>query len=216
MQFTFRLAAALAAVVLGVPATAAVTPYFDAGSFQAALTGGSYAESFTGVGETPPTAYSNGTFGFGASAPNGLFSASGNDLSTNFADDALTITFTTGNVRGVGGNFFLQDIDGSFVPSNVLYGVAILLSTGEIFDWSPLSESTFLGFVSDSVLTSITFIPYNPNGPTLPHDTGLYATADNLIVGGIARQGNVPEPTSLALAVLGIAGVAARRRRKVA
>ena len=126
----------------------------------------------------------------------------------------LFITFSTGNVRGVGGNFFLSDIDGSFVVSDVLYGFAIVLSSGEAFDLFPDSESSFGGFVSDSVLDWIAFVPYNPNAPTLPHDTGLYATVDNLTVGGIARQ-DIPEPSSFALAVLAFAGVAARSRRRI-
>lgn len=201
MQFISRLAAAFAAVVLAMPATAAVTPYLDAAAFQAALTGGSYTETFTGVTDTPPTSYGNGTFQFDAGAAGSLFGT--NDrLSTNDTDDALILTFTSGNVRGVGGNFFLTDFDGDH---NSAYDLLIVFSSGEIFQWTSLNESDFVGFVSDNVLDWVAFVPYNW---TSPRDvTALYATIDNVIVG------NVPEPASLALVALAVAGLAARRRR---
>lgn len=205
MQFSTRLATALVSMALSVPAMAAITPIVDAAAFQAALTGGSYTEAFTDVTDAPPASYGNGTFAFQADAAGGLYSASGNDLSTNEADDALTITFTTGNVRGIGGNFFNTDIDGSF---DSFFSVGIVMSNGDAFLWEPSSESSFLGFLSDDPIQSITFLPVD--GYPITGLTGLYATIDNLTIGNVAQ---IPEPGSLALVGLAIAGLVARRRR---
>ena len=203
MHLSSWLSAALLSVALVAPATAAVTTYTDAAAFQSALTGGSFTETFTGVGDTPPADYGNGTFAFNASAAGGLYSATGDNLSTNRSDDALILTFTSGNVYGVGGNFFLTDIDGDF---DNFFDVLIVLSTGDVYDLWPQSASEFVGFVSDDPIEWIAVVPYNPFA--LPQDgTGLYATVDNLTIG------KVPEPASLALVGLGIAGLVARRRR---
>lgn len=209
MQLRLRLAALLAAAALSLPALASVTPYVDAGAFNAALSNGSYTEQFNGLSDPPPASYSNGQFGFGLSSSSSLYYTYGNQISTNDPDAFLTITFTQGTVRGVGGNFFLTDFDGSF---DGFYPLLVLLSTGETFEWIPASDSSFVGFVSDTAFTWMSITPYNYLNSQRP--TGFFATIDNLTIGDVAGfEGELPEPASLALVGLALGGLFALRRR---
>lgn len=205
MTLSLRIASALFAAALVAPATAAVTLFTDSGSFGAALTGGSFTEGFTGLSASPPASYGDATFSFGASATGGLFSL-GTDLSTNDADDELLFTFVGGNVYGVGGNFYATDFDGDFFGAQV----DIELSTGDSLSFTPAAMSDFRGFLSD---TPISWLKLSHGG-----QQGLYAAADNLTVGNVERRDPppqpAPEPATLALAGLGIAGLIARSRRR--
>lgn len=206
MKFSFRIAAAAAAAVaLSLPAMAAVTPYLSAANFNAALTGGSYTESFNGLTDPPADSYSDGNFGYTLAASSSLYTF-GNEITTNGSDDAITITFTMAPVHGVGGNFFVTDFDGSFIGSQSL---GIWLSSGESFVWTPASASSFVGFVSDVAFSWMTVKPVDGSAPN--NQTGYFATIDNLTVGDV---GHVPEPASLALVGLALASAAGLRRRK--
>lgn len=189
-----RLAATIALVALASPTFAGVTTYASSGQFNAALLPGAYEETFTLTPFVPPSDYTNGTFAYTVSAPGGLFTL-GTDVGTNQENEALTITFTSGNVHAVGGNFYATDINPDFQP--VL--MSITLSTGDTETWTPTSLSdSFRGFTSTALITSLVI-----GAP----GQSLYATLDNLVVG------TVPEPESWALAGLGLAALFIRRRR---
>lgn len=189
-----RLAATIALVASALPALAGVTTYTSSAQFLAALAPGAYTETFTLPPVVPPSAYSNGVFGYTVSAPNGLFTL-GTDVGTNQENEALTIDFTSGNVHAVGGNFYATDINPDF--QSVL--MMITLSTGDTETWTPASlADSFRGFTSDALITSLVI-----GAP----GQSLYATVDNLIVG------TVPEPQSWALAGVALAALFVRRRR---
>ena len=132
-----------------------------------------------------------------ASAPGGLY-LSGSTLSTVMANDPLTITFSPGQVGAVGGTFYLTDASRSTVLTSL---IEITLSNGEMYV-SDSSPTNFAGFVADAgmSISAITIKPFMPLGG------GEYATVSSLVVSG------VPAPGSLAL--LGAAGLAARRKRR--
>ncbi|MEY4183384.1 MAG: hypothetical protein RLZZ217_2010, partial [Planctomycetota bacterium] len=68
------------------------------------------AENFSGFsGFYPTLGGGSGSTAWQASALGGLYVGSGGQLSTNNADAALTLTFSSGDVYAVGGNFFLTD-----------------------------------------------------------------------------------------------------------
>jgi hypothetical protein len=128
-------------------------------------------------------------FTWTATANTGMF-AEGGRMSTN-NPEALTFTFNQG-VQGVGGRFFATDFNFAVQPTFL----QITLSDGSGFIGSISNATTFTGFYSTGALiTSI----------TLSVDSGEYPTADTLSI-------VVPAPGAVAL--LGVAGLAGRRRRR--
>ena len=193
----------LSAVLLSASASALAltTVYTSSAAFSGELAPGAYTESFDGLSDPPagPAAFSGGLFSYSASAPSDIYLAGG-FLGTSQIDEALTITFTSGNVFALGAEFFATDINDDPVSTQV----TITLSDGTVETFTPTSFATaFRGFVSDQAITSLTI-----SGP----GQSLYAGLDNLTVGAGVP---LPEPTSWMLAGLALAGLAGSRRRSV-
>jgi hypothetical protein len=197
MKSVFRLAATAAAAMVVSQAQAATTVHTDLTSFLAAVAGGAYAETFSG---TEDTSFAGGGYSYTVSAPDGTY-ASGSDLGTNQAEQALTITFTGSPVSAVGGNFYATDINPDFQPEII----TVTLSNGDGASFLPASKSSFVGFTTSAPITSLTVSFYDPNW------FGRYATVDNLTVGMNAAL--VPEPGQWALMAMGLAGLALLKRR---
>jgi hypothetical protein len=192
---TRLLAVAMAAIAL--PTMAAPTVFTSSASFQARIAPGAYTENFDALGALPsgPVAFSGGAFTYSVSALGDLFATAG-ALSTNEADDAITIDIGGGGAHAIGGNFFASDFDGSFFPTSI----SLILSDGSVETFSPTSlADSFRGFVFDNQLITSLVI----SGP----GAGLYATLDDLTVG------TIPEPTSIALVAVAAFGLLATRRR---
>jgi len=197
MQTPHRLFSAAVLAMASMSSFAATTVYTVPASFAAALLPGAYTESFNAVTNPPPASFSGGAFTYSVSAPGGTY-ASGTFLGTNLPDEALTITFTSGNVRGVGGNFYATNISDAFQT----VAVTFTLNDGTTASFTPASAaSSFRGFVSTTLITSMVI-----SSPGV----SLYAGIDSLTVGA------VPEPGSVGLMCLGLAGLAAAARRRKA
>ncbi|MFZ9914288.1 MAG: hypothetical protein ACO3IB_02985 [Phycisphaerales bacterium] len=144
-----------------------------------------------------PLAGNSGGVNWLATATGGIY-ASGGLFSTN-NPTGLTFSFDDGAVRGVGGNFFATDINFNVVPSYML----VSLNDGTSYFGEVTSASAFLGFYSTGAsITSVT-IGAMPSGGS----GSVYPTVDNFQIAA------TPIPAPGAIALLGLAGLAGRRRR---
>jgi hypothetical protein len=177
---------------------AATTTYDTSASFLAALSPGYYTETFDNIAQPDsPAAFSGGSFAYSVSSPGDLY-ASGEFLGTSLPDAALTISFTSGNVTAVGGNFYVVNLSDAFKPVSV----SLALSDGTSLSFAPTSVAdSFRGFVSTVAITSLVI-----GAPGV----SLYASVDNLTAGAAP----VPEPATWLLWGLGAGGLLAARRRR--
>ena len=203
---------ALAALLVTAGAAqATITVYTTLASFNAAtLVRGT--DTFTGfsiTGSTPsPVTRSAGPFTYTADAgPAGTFFGGGSTanpfLGTNTATDTISFSGFSAGVAALGGNFFGSNVNGLFAAGGVT--LTATDASGTVTQTiASATESSFLGFVSNTGLISATLVSVQPS-------TGvLWPSADNLVLATA-----VPEPGTYAmmLAGLGMLGFMARRRR---
>jgi MYXO-CTERM domain-containing protein len=138
----------------------------------------------------------SGNYAWSATALSGLY-ANGTGLArTQATTETMVFTFSSGNVYAVGGDFFNQKPDGTVKPSTM----KIRLSDGTTFVRTVSDMTTFSGFVSDGV--SISSMEVSHTG-TLAN--GTYVASSGFNVGAVPAPG--------AMALVGLAGFIARRRR---
>lgn len=205
MTFLSRLVSSIALAALATSASAAAVFTTKSSFLSQQIAPGSYTETFDAGTVPADFNFSQGGFSFAVSADpeaDGVYDAGG-FLGTNFAGDNLVVQFTSGNVNTVGGDFFATDA-GSNLLSYLNLTFALVYSDGTFDILSPVSQDgSFLGFTSEKGIAALVVgSPFDAVG------NPQYANLDNLIVG------RLPEPASLALAGLALAGLAASRRRR--
>lgn len=189
------------AATLAAASVANADTFFNEGDFVGAINGDYYHSTFDAFSYGDPIAepyVAPGANGYGWTATSllglGLWWNDG-ALSLNNATDSLVITFTGAPVTAFGGNFTAGDINGFVIPGTV----TVDLSNGESYDLVDPNGSSFFGWTGSEAITSI----------TISADAGLtnaWPALDNFYVGQA-----LPAPGALAL--LGLAGLAGRRRR---
>ena len=201
MRAVKPLLSALALAGLSVASTAsfAADVYTSSASFLAQLAPGAYTESFTGLVDPSSGSFSSGVFTFNASASGGLYVSAG-FLGTNQIDEPLSVSFTSGNVRGFGANFYATNISDEFQSVSV----TVTLSDGTSTTFLPTTAAdSFRGYTSSVPIASFTI--------SAPGQS-LYAGLDNLTVGNTVAS-TIPEPASLVLMGAGVMALLARRRK---
>jgi len=197
MQTVQRFALALGFAALSASSFAATTTYTSSASFLANVAPGAYLNNFDGLPAEAPDTFAGGAFGYSLIANGGVY-GSGEFIGTSLPNESLTISFTTGNVSAVGGNFYATNISDVFQAVSI----TLTLSDATTVTFTPASVlNSFRGFTSTATIASLTI-----SGP----GASLYAGIDNLTVGVTA----VPEPTSAVLLALGVAGLLVARRRR--
>lgn len=155
-------------------------------------------ESYNGFYGSPLTG-SLGGVNWSASASGGIFVGavgSSQALSTN-NPEPMTLSFAGQDVFGFAGNIYGTDINFNVVPSIV----QLSLEDGTSYIGFVDSATQFVGFYSTGAAITAVTISAQP----LPGGTNnVYATLDNMTFA-------IPAPGAIAL--LGLAGLAGRRRR---
>lgn len=155
------------------------------------------AASFGFAAPVSPSAFLSGGTSFNAwtmTAASGDMQVANGRASAVNADTAVTILFSSANVRAVGGNFFMSGAGGLPVGQ-----VRISLSNGQSYVANS-SLSSFAGFISTESIASITIERQTAGAD--PQN----ASVGNLVVAG------VPAPGSITL--LGAVGLLGSRRRR--
>ena len=194
---TFPFVAAVATFISSTT-FAAVLVFDNAAVFNAGLLDSSLAsfdqtfESYSGSAAF----FTGGTgdYVWKASSANGVLGQAG-VVQTLTATDTLKFDFSSGNVYGVGGLFHYVDAAGAY-KSGLM---KIKLSDGTTFIRSISSQTTFSGFITTgSSITSLELSHIGSTGVT-------FSAAEALTIGYVPAPG--------AVALLGLAGLASRRRR---
>jgi hypothetical protein len=176
------LGAALVVWMCASPAMAATTVYTNESDFIAASTGlPTFVNEFTNLTFLgwlvhPIEQSSNGISYRITSVPALQVVAFDGAVSTGATNAALVVTFTSGNVTGVGGHFFAGDTNAALISGSVTVG----LDDGTVATVDSVSgvPPAFVGFLSDGpVFNTLTIT--NSSG------TGYPAMSHFIVVGGV-------------------------------
>jgi len=191
-----------------VPIAHAATIYNGEADFLAAIDGSYYLEDFNNFNDQYNGLSVNfgpvNGFSYTLSAPDGLYSTTGN-MTTNYADEALTVDFTGAPVTAIGGLFWPQDFDGN----NLVGDITLSLSDGTDLTLTKADFSTFTGFTT----TAAPFTSMTVSSLGFSVTPNQYPTLDHFYVGSAGTP--VPEPATLILLCFGFlaAGITGIRSR---
>jgi hypothetical protein len=202
------VASALLAACAASQAT--LTIYNTQGSFLAAATdpGTDTFEDLAPATSYPgPLVRSAGTHAYEVDTGDGLLYGAGGPLnswlSNNLAVDTITFSNFDADVNAAGGRFFGSDINGKFQSGQTLYITATDADGSLTYTLTNAKRVSFVGFVSDGPLLSLTVSADQSDGP-------VWGTVNNFVLGAVP----VPEPETWAMMFAGLAavGFVARRR----
>jgi hypothetical protein len=182
----FVLALATACTLLSESAMAAITVYTTEASFLAAIqTPG--VDGFNDISLTTitsnPVVRAAGAYTYTASLTStglGFLGAGTTEnpwLSTIFSADTIKFVAFSNGVSGVGGNFFDSDVNSTFLSGNINVKASDDLGANETRVLVAATTSTFLGFVSDGLITSVSV------NTTVQQVDTPFPTVDNLTIG---------------------------------
>jgi hypothetical protein len=194
--------AALAGVLL-IGSVAQATWYTSEASFLAAINPTFYLEDFSNFtfgnplngSQTSWAAPGANGFGWTAAAGGGLYSNI-SALSTNLANDPLSLTFTGAAVQAFGGNVANSDISGNLIPGTVT--ITLSDNTTQSITFAGAQEG-FLGWAGPQTITGVSLVSTGT--------TNNWVQLDHAYTGSV-----VPEPATVA--GLAIGALALLRRRK--
>jgi len=192
-------------------AQANLTVYTTQFSFMAAVTGAvtDTFEDLAHISPVPgPLNRSVGPFSYtAAEGPNSptFFTAGQFNvwLSTNNANDSITFDNFAGGVGAIGARFFGSDANGHIDPGQSVMVSATDASGTVSQTIVNANRLSFLGFVSDGPITSLTVSAVQPGSGF------VWPTVNNLVLATV-----VPEPETYALLLAGLAGMSLLLRRR--
>ena len=197
------IGACAASAMLASSASAAIATYsqFSLWGQDVVAAGASVAtETFNSYGTSyyaSPLTGSVGGINWSATATGGLFCSNGYFSTNNPV--AATFTFAPG-VMSVGANIFGTDSNFNIVAARI----TVTLADGFSYIASTSVSTDFVGFISNgAAISSLTMNAVGAPG------SNVYVTADNMYFGVV---GVVPAPGAVAL--IGLAGLVASRRRR--
>ena len=190
------------------PVHAATITFNNQANFLSQVAPGYYQEDFSSLASgnlsVSSLGFSGNGFAYTASVLNTtLWGGTVGSRVLSTADSAfgniLSLTFTSGNVTALGGNFFYDD---ETSPTGAGVDVLLTLNDGTSLIVALATTSSFGGFISDTPILSLSF------------DAGgarRFPSMDNIVVGSGSA---VPEPGSMMLVMFGGAAVYFLRRRR--
>jgi hypothetical protein len=192
--------AIIASSLIGQSASAAIIIYNDQGLYQSATTSLSQGlenfNAYSGSYTSPLVGVANGVTWTATS--NSGFTINNGQMSTAMPG-AMNVAFSGVDVYGVYGNFFGTDVNGNLAPGLVF--VQLANGSGSLLYVD--NPNQFFGFVS----TDAPILSISASAQSFPNpDPILRASIDNLGFSFV-----IPAPG--AIAVLGMVGLVARRRR---
>lgn len=190
------------------------TVYESESVFFQALNPGFFTERFTGLSPNDPLnsplAFTGpppaNQYAFSMSVEDGFFPFERTVdplqiwLSTQTAREVVTITNTGESITGIGGHFFLTDFNGAVIPGTI----RVSLPDSSFFDLVDQQPDDFWGVTDTTPFTSLT-LEYRGLA-----ENDAYVTLGSLSVGVVV----VPEPSTLALGMVGVGSGAALTWRR--
>jgi len=129
-------------------------------------------------------------------------------LTSTMASDVLTFRGFAPDVFAFGGSFFATDAYGALVPGHTIELTAASGSDRIAYTLDGSSLSAFFGFISTNALTEITLRTIGEQGNV------YWATANNVVLATNDSVAPVPEPSSHAMLLTGLAAAAFARRAR--